>query len=91
MIFFECFHDFARIVVDIVVEMLVEIAVDKFVEFVDILARFVDITERSVDRIVRFVFDFKLFKMFLNSDFKTLVDNMINIHVSILIDTRSLD
>ena len=91
MIFFECFHDFARIVVDTVVEMLVEIAVDKLVESVDMLAQSVDMIKRSVDRIVRLVFDFELFEMFSNSDFRAFVDNMINIHVSILIDTRSFD
>ena len=91
MTFFECFHDFARIVVDIVVEMFVEIAVDKLVESVDMLARSVDMTERSVDRIVRLASDFEFYKMFSHSDFRAFADNMINIHASILIDTKSLD
>ena len=91
MIFFECFHDFVRIVVNTVAEMLVEIAVDKFVEFVDMLARFVDMIERFVDRIMRLAFDFEFFEMISNSDFKAFVNNMINTHAQILIDTRSLD
>ena len=91
MTFFECFYDFVRIVVDIVVEILVEIAVDKFVEFVNMLARFVNMIERFVDKIVRFVFDFELFEMLSNNDFKAFVNNMINIHVLVLIDTKSFD
>ena len=91
MIFFEYFHDFARIVIDTIAEMLVEIVVNKLVESVDTLAWFVDMTERSVDRIVRLAFNFKLFKMLSNSDFRAFVDNMINIHVQVLIDTKSFD
>ena len=91
MTFFECFHDFAWIVVDTVAEIFVEIAVDKLVESVDMLARLVDMTERSVDRIVCLASNSEFYEMLSHNDFRTFIDNMINIHVSILIDTKSFN